>query len=218
MAKFDKLLGKLRDNDRVTVASVEGLVDALAGKLSRKSLTAASLEELYFMVYEETPPNSRRLLLPAGVYDVVIDNPNQLKEHYVLIISGNLVATLVHRTGFAFDHSFAAEGEPHWAWHLFAEKSELQQVARSYSIDFGTGKEVVWERNLCGNITVNRIVADNVSSLSVSINGTAQTLSLTSGVWEGSLVVEDGALVIWNISRTNENTIAAVNVKYNYNT
>ena len=89
--------------------------------------------------------------------------------------------------------------------------------SRSYTIDFHENRTVVQERNIQCDLVITKIVTDNVATLEVSKNsGTVQTLSLTAGVWEGTLNVNEGDLLVWQISRTTENSIAEINIKYEY--
>ena len=94
------------------------------------------------------------------------------------------------------------------------ELCNMGNIVRAYTIDFQESRETVQMRNLNGAITITKIVADNVATLRVAINGTSQTIALTNGEWNGTLAVADGALMVWTIGRTTEGSIASINVKY----
>lgn len=94
------------------------------------------------------------------------------------------------------------------------ELCDVGNIIRAYTIDFQESREIVQMRNLNGAISITKVVADNVSTLKVSINGTAQTLALTNGEWNGAISVADGALMVWSIGRTTDGSIASINVKY----
>lgn len=94
------------------------------------------------------------------------------------------------------------------------ELCNMGNIVRAYTIDFQETREVVQMRNMNGAITLTKVMADNVSTLQVAINGTSQTIALTNGTWEGSISVADGALMVWTIGRTSEGEIASINVKY----
>lgn len=95
--------------------------------------------------------------------------------------------------------------------------SITQENSRSYTIDFHENRTVVQERNIQCDLAITKIVTDNVATLKVSRNGGAvQTLSLSSGKWEGTLNVNEGDLLVWQITRSTENAIAEINIKYEY--
>jgi hypothetical protein len=94
------------------------------------------------------------------------------------------------------------------------ELCNVGNIVRAYTIDFQESREIVQMRNLNGAINITKVVADNVSTLKLAINGTAQTITLTNGEWNGTIAVADGALMVWTIGRTTDGSIASINVKY----
>ena len=96
-------------------------------------------------------------------------------------------------------------------------EEQMADIVHSYTIDFQTASITVQYRNLHGSIKLTKIVTDNVSTLRLSINGTVQILTLINGVWAGTLALANEDLLIWNIGRSTEGTIAEINIKYEYN-
>lgn len=95
--------------------------------------------------------------------------------------------------------------------------TQMQNIIHAFTIDFQDAREIVQMRNLKGAIKLKKIVTDNVSSLTLAINGTTQTITLTNGAWTGEINVADNALLVWSIGRTTSGTIADINVQYQYN-
>ena len=99
--------------------------------------------------------------------------------------------------------------------------NEIKQRAESayhqFTIDFQDTREVVQMRAIAGAITITKISADNVSTLTLAVNGgTQETLTLTNGVWTGSKSIAADALMAWQIGRTSEGSIAEINVQFNF--
>lgn len=98
--------------------------------------------------------------------------------------------------------------------------NEIKQRAESayhqYTIDFQDTREIVQQRMIAGAVTITKISTDNVSTLKLSVNGTQETLTLTNGVWTGSKSIPADALLVWQIGRTTEGSIAEVNVQFNF--
>lgn len=92
--------------------------------------------------------------------------------------------------------------------------ADAVNLIRSSTIDFQQERETVQMRNLNGDISYVKIVADNVARLNVSIDGAVQSISLVNGEWNGSIAVPDGILVVWNINRITEGAIASVSFKF----
>ncbi len=169
--------------------------------------------------------------LPTNnVYDVIVPKYQYIDaETYKLVVCDS-VSHIRSRRGWA-PVVFPNDGtSPFWNWYNYSITGHshqisdiaglaeiVQSVYHSYTIDFQTACETVQERNLSGAITITKVVADNVAQLAVSVNGTAQTLTLSNGVWEGSISVADNSLLVWNIARTTNNAIAEINVLYNSN-
>lgn len=95
-------------------------------------------------------------------------------------------------------------------------KGRVESAYHSFTIDFQDARSIVQMRAVAGAITMTKISTDNVATLKVTINGTQQTLSMTDGVWTGSISVPADALLVWNIGRTTEGSVASINIKYNY--
>lgn len=92
--------------------------------------------------------------------------------------------------------------------------ADAVNVIRAATIDFQQERETVQMRNLNGNISYVKIVADNVARLNLSVNGEVQTISFVNGEWNGSISIPDGVLVVWNINRITEGAIASISFKF----
>lgn len=88
-------------------------------------------------------------------------------------------------------------------------------AVRAYTLDFGTGAELIQDVNMLGAITINRIEVLNVAHLYVTYgNVSHQEIDLTQPV---SLSVADGVIITWEIVRSIENGLACVGVRCNIN-
>lgn len=86
----------------------------------------------------------------------------------------------------------------------------------SFTVDFQESREVVQMRTVAGAINIERIMADNIATLKLHVNGNAQTISLRDGVWNGLITIPSDALFVWNVGRITEGEIASISVKYNF--
>ena len=88
-------------------------------------------------------------------------------------------------------------------------------AVRAYTLDFGTGAELIQDVNMLGAITINRIDVLNVAHLYVTYgNVSHQEIDLTQPV---SLSVADGVIITWEIVRSIEDGLACVGVRCNIN-
>ena len=88
-------------------------------------------------------------------------------------------------------------------------------AVRAYTLDFGTGAELIQDVNMLGAITINRIDVLNVAHLYVTYgNVSHQEIDLTQPV---SLSVADGVIITWEIVRSIEDGLACVGVCCNIN-
>lgn len=86
----------------------------------------------------------------------------------------------------------------------------------SFTIDFQESRETVQMRAVSGAINIERIMADNIATIKLHVNGIAQTISLRDGVWNGLITIPADALFVWNVGRITEGEVAAISVKYNF--
>lgn len=88
-------------------------------------------------------------------------------------------------------------------------------AVRAYTLDFGTGAELIQDVNMLGAITINRIDVLNVAHLYVTYgNVSHQEINLAQPV---SLSVADGVIITWEIVRSIEDGLACVGVRCNIN-
>ena len=97
---------------------------------------------------------------------------------------------------------------------------KLNRLVQSFTIDFQDTREIVQMHTFVGQ-KLTYIKTSNVSTLRLSINGSQQTIQLTgdegTGEWAGEITVASGALLVWQIGRTSEGSIAEISVQYQYN-
>lgn len=93
---------------------------------------------------------------------------------------------------------------------------ELNGLVHAFAIDFQDTREIVQMHTFIGQ-KLTHIKTSNVSTLRLSINGSQQTIQLTNGEWTGEITVASGALLVWQIGRTSEGSIAEISVQYQYN-
>lgn len=93
---------------------------------------------------------------------------------------------------------------------------ELNGLVHAFTIDFQDTREIVQMHTFVGQ-KLTHIKTSNVSTLRLSINGSQQTIQLTNGEWKGEITVASGALLVWQIGRTSEGSIAEISVQYQYN-
>lgn len=93
---------------------------------------------------------------------------------------------------------------------------ELNGLVHAFTIDFQDTREIVQMHTFVGQ-KLTHIKTSNVSTLKLSINGSQQTIQLTNGEWTGEITVASGALLVWQIGRTSEGSIAEISVQYQYN-
>lgn len=93
---------------------------------------------------------------------------------------------------------------------------ELNRLVHAFTIDFQDTREIVQMHTFVGQ-KLTHIKTSNVSTLRLSINGSQQTIQLTNGEWTGEITVASGALLVWQIGRTSEGSIAEISVQYQYN-
>ena len=93
---------------------------------------------------------------------------------------------------------------------------KLNGLVHAFTIDFQDTREIVQMHTFVGQ-KLTHIKTSNVSTLRLSINGSQQTIQLTNGEWTGEIAVASGALLVWQIGRTSEGSIAEISVQYQYN-
>ncbi len=93
---------------------------------------------------------------------------------------------------------------------------ELNGLVHAFTIDFQDTREIVQMHTFVVQ-KLTHIKTSNVSTLRLSINGSQQTIQLTNGEWTGEIAVASGALLVWQIGRTSEGSIAEISVQYQYN-
>lgn len=93
---------------------------------------------------------------------------------------------------------------------------EMNGLVHAFTIDFQDTREIVQMHTFVGQ-KLTHIKTSNVSTLKLSINGSQQTIQLTNGEWTGEITIASGALLVWQIGRTSEGSIAEISVQYQYN-
>lgn len=89
-------------------------------------------------------------------------------------------------------------------------------ASRAYTLDFGTSSELVQDCNPIGAITINRIIARNVTALYVSYGDVVrQSVAINSTVL---IAIPDGSILTWEIVRTTDDALACVGIKYELTT
>ena len=87
---------------------------------------------------------------------------------------------------------------------------------RSYTMDFGVSSELVQDVNIQGSVTINRIITKNVAALYLSYTGVIrQQIDLSSP--EVSLNIPADEVLVWEIVRVNDDSLACVGIRYNLN-
>lgn len=87
---------------------------------------------------------------------------------------------------------------------------------RQYTINFReTDDNLAQDRNMLGAVTIDRVICDNVSTVYLTVGNLVQhRLTLTNGESTEEIQVPDGALVTWEITRTNSGQRASIGVRY----
>lgn len=81
----------------------------------------------------------------------------------------------------------------------------------SYTLDFGTGGELIQDVNMLGNATITRIITRNIARLFLTNSqGIRQEISLTETPHIG---VPDADVLTWEIVRTTDDELACVGIK-----
>ena len=95
-------------------------------------------------------------------------------------------------------------------------RANAQMAAtRAYTLDFGTGAELIQDVNMLGAITIDEIHTLNVAHLYVTYgNVSHQEINLSQPV---SLNVANHAIITWEIERTTDDGLAAVGVRCSIN-
>ena len=100
--------------------------------------------------------------------------------------------------------------------HTFADvdglDEALNQRPHAYTLDFGTGGEMVQDVAMLGAGTITRVITRNVSRLFVTNSANVrQEVSLTD---TPSIGVSDGDILTWEIERTTDDELACVGVLF----
>ena len=99
--------------------------------------------------------------------------------------------------------------------HTFADvdglDEALNQRPHAYTLDFGTGGEMVQDVAMLGAGTIVKVITRNVARLFVTNSSNVRT-EITS--FEPSISVADGDVLTWEIQRTTDDELACVGVKF----
>ena len=87
----------------------------------------------------------------------------------------------------------------------------LNQRPHAYTLDFGTGGEMVQDVAMLGAGTIVKVITRNVARLFVTNSSNVRT-EITSS--EPSISVADGDVLTWEIQRTTDDELACVGVKF----
>lgn len=81
----------------------------------------------------------------------------------------------------------------------------------TYTLDFGTGSELIQDANMLGAATITRVITRNVARLFLTDSqGVRQEISLTDTL---SIPVSADDILTWEIVRTNDDELACVGIK-----
>lgn len=87
--------------------------------------------------------------------------------------------------------------------------------ARSYTLDFGTGSEIIQDVNMFGSITINGIHTHNVSQLFITYGSVShQEINLSETI---NIVIPYGTVISWEIARATDDELACVGVRCSIN-
>ena len=99
--------------------------------------------------------------------------------------------------------------------HSFADvdglDEALNQRPHAYTLDFGTGGEMVQDVAMLGAGTIVKVITRNVARLFVTNSSNVRT-EITSS--EPSISVADGDVLTWEIQRTTDDELACVGVLF----
>lgn len=102
--------------------------------------------------------------------------------------------------------------------HSFADVHGLDEALNNrphaYTLDFGTGGEMVQDVAVLGAGTIVKVITRNVARLFVTNSSNVRT-EITSS--EPSISVADGDVLTWEIQRTTDDELACVGVKFQLN-
>lgn len=93
---------------------------------------------------------------------------------------------------------------------------KLNELVKVFTIDFQDTREIVQMHTFIGQ-KLTHIKTSNVTTLCLIINDSLHAIQLTNGEWKGEITVASGALLVWQIGRTSEGSIAEISVQYQYN-
>jgi hypothetical protein len=102
--------------------------------------------------------------------------------------------------------------------HSFADVEGLDEALNNrphaYTLDFGTGGEMVQDVAMLGAGTIVKVITRNVERLFVTNSSNVRT-EITSS--EPSISVADGDVLTWEIQRATDDELACVGVKFQLN-
>lgn len=173
------------------IADVEGLPEALDDK--------ADANHNHDGVYQ-----------PAGSYAAANHNHDGVYQP-----AGNYAASDHTHSQYLTQHQDIS-GKQDIITDLATIRANAAHAAtRAYTLDFGTGAELIQDVNMLGSVTINRLVVLNVARLYVTYGTVShQLIDLTQPV---SLNVADGQIITWEIERTIDDGLACVGVRCSIN-
>ena len=103
--------------------------------------------------------------------------------------------------------------------HSIADVDGLEEVLNNrphaYTLDFGTGGEMVQDVAMLGAGTIVKLITRNVARLFVTNSSNVRT-EITN-LNEPAITVEDGDVLTWEIQRTKDDELACIGVKFQLN-
>ncbi len=103
--------------------------------------------------------------------------------------------------------------------HSFADVDGLDEALNNrphaYTLDFGTGGEMVQDVAMLGTGTIVKLITRNVARLFVTNSSNVRT-EITN-LNEPAITVEDGDVLTWEIQRTKDDELACIGVKFQLN-
>lgn len=200
-------------------SDVEGLTEALAGKAAvahNHVLTditgladalAAKAAAVHTHVISEI----------TGLADALSAKANTIHQHDMAQVTG--LSTALAGKQSTSDNSLLTTSKNIVGAinELFSSLSSMSSLCsvRAYTLDFGTGGELIQDVNTLGSITINRIVTRNVAHLYITYgNVSHQEINLSQSV---NITIPDAETISWEIVRSIDDGLAAVGVRCSIN-
>lgn len=194
---IEALAGKAAVAHNHVLTDITGLADALAGKAAAVHTHAMSAI--------------------TGLADALSAKANTIHQHDMAQVTG--LSTALAGKQSTSDNSLLTTSKNIVGAinELFSSLSSMSSLCsvRAYTLDFGTGGELIQDVNTLGSITINRIVTRNVAHLYITYgNVSHQEINLSQSV---NITIPDAETISWEIVRSIDDGLAAVGVRCSIN-